>query len=1096
MKIDHKGMHMKTGFSNWRTEFKLAFIFVCMALLMAGFETAKELIFADTLSRLTSHIITTFLAAASAAVAILLIGKQLSKLDHQLRVAATAFESREGKIVTDVDGTILRVNSGFTDITGYTAEEVVGRNPGMLGSGGPAANAGAVWDECVKNASSWEGEIWNARRNGEVYPEHLSITAVKGATGKVTNYVATLTDVSARKQAESALQEANQQMQSLLNSMAEGAYGIDIDGNCRFVNKSFLKILGFEHADEVVGKHIHNLIHHSRPDGRPYPSSACPIYSAYRNCRAVHIDNEVFWRKDGTSIAIEYWSQPIIIDGTVQGAVSTFVDITERKLADSRLRELINEQKSMLESDLIGIAKIKNRTVIWLNAAVEKMLGYDHGELVGKGTRGLYIDQKAYDNVKDVVYPVILSGNIYKGEMEWVRKDGRHIWIDLRTIMLDASLGESFWTFVDITERKKDEQRLSQYRIRLEELVNERAGEIEKLNRQLGKRVEEAEAANHAKSAFLANMSHEIRTPMNAILGFSHLLQRGMTDSGQIEKLDKIILSSKHLLGIINDILDLSKIEAGRLILEESPVNVVSVLNHVHSMMNERFKRKRLTLIEEIDGRLSGLNLLGDSLRLGQILVNYLSNAVKFTEHGSVTIRANLVNGDEDSATLRFEVQDTGIGLSEEHQAKVFNAFEQAEISTTRKYGGTGLGLTISRMLAQMMGGEAGVISTLGQGSMFWFTVCLKRNSSTEDVSHEAHTSNTRVRSHASVLLAEDNKINQEVASELLRAYGLSVDIANNGAEAVEMVKAKSYDLILMDIQMPVMDGYEATRTMRALLQGREVPILAMSANAFAEDRQRCVDVGMNDFVAKPVEPKQLFQALVRWIPEPGSSIADEATPECASDAALEGQNKSLIDFDSGMKFFGNKLANYQYMLGRFSEIHVSDVDKLQEALEAGDYGRAERIAHTLKGVSATLGITAVNKIALILEHKIHNQVTPIEMSGELEELNDLLTSVGREIGAMHLNAPKTVSPEMDMDRIRAQLALLERQLTENNVEAKSTWQEVLANLEHVIGAPEVARLGRLIEDYDFSGAQEILKAMGRLDVPVGGKANSAPPAS
>ena len=584
--------------------------------------------------------------------------------------------------------------------------------------------------------------------------------------------------------------------------------------------------------------------------------SALRAGTPFDNEHRILVGTQVRWVRQRAELEYDAAGRAVRSVGTAQ-------DITDRKSVEIALRESESRLSAIFQSSpaAIVVSRLADGTILDGSDAAIRLYGIPREEAIGKPVAelGAYVDLSQRD---EMVRRFRENGSVDRFPLDFRHRSGETGVLEVsgRVVMLDNQ--PSLVTLAtDITERIRVERELAEYREHLEELVKSRTLELEQAK-------EAAESASQAKSRFLANMSHEIRTPMNGILGMANLLRRSGATPQQNERLDTIDRSAQHLLSIINDVLDISKIEAGKLVLEEVALNFDSLLTNVLSILADRAREKGLRLESMSETLPEGL--VGDATRLQQALLNYATNAIKFTEHGSVTLRVLREEEADDSILVRIEVEDTGMGIPAEAQPRLFTAFEQADNSTTRKYGGTGLGLAITRRLAKLMGGDTGFTSQPGAGSRFWFTARLRKASGAtwktiiarpdaEDILRQQHRGKR-------ILVVDDEPVNREVARILLEDIGLSVETAEDGAAALELVRRENYAAIFMDMQMPIVDGLEATQQIRSLPGYRETPVIAMTANAFAEDKARCLKVGMNDFLAKPFVPEALCATLLHWL--------------------------------------------------------------------------------------------------------------------------------------------------------------------------------------------------------------------------------------
>ncbi len=925
-------------------------------------------------------------------------------------------------------------------------------------------------------------------------------------------------------------------------------------------------------------------------------------------------DGTYFWVNDEQYVLRDNDGKPIEI-------VGSWTDITERKEAEEareRARQRLDLLLRAAPVVVYSFSATGNFAPTFVSASIGPMLGYRVDEyLKGADFWRSRVHPDDLPEIEAKQSDVFRHGE-HLTEYRFRKKDGTYCWVSDEQQLIRDKNGrpiEVVGSWSDIDARKAAERA---FQAAQEELKKATAAALE---------------ASEAKSAFLANMSHEIRTPMNAIIGLSHLALRTDLTPRQRDYVLKIKSSGQHLLGIINDILDFSKIEAGKLSIENIDFDLDKVLENVGNLMSEKASAKGLELIFEVEPAVSA-HFRGDPLRLGQILINFCNNAVKFTDSGEVAVKVRVLEDSADAQLVEFSVSDTGIGMTEAQIERLFRAFEQADASTTRKYGGTGLGLAISKQLTELMGGQVSVESEPGKGSTFRFTARLGKGialarprllqsdlsgrrvliiddnhharavlatmltnmslvadeaasgeeaigmirqaaragrgyeivfidwqmpgmngvetgkrilalpdlepsphlvmvtaygreevlKQAEEVGFEnvlikpvtssilfdtavvalgADSSNMEIAaagpsfdidrmSGARILLVEDNEINQEVAIGQLEDAKAFVDLAENGEVALEMIRANDYDAVLMDMQMPVMDGIEATRVIRSNPRFRDLPIIAMTANAMASDRIMCLEAGMNDHIAKPIDPDQLFGVLLRWIrrtdgdggPARGTAAHPEASQADSIELAVPG-----IDIIAGLKRSGGNRKRYETLLRKFAEQQSGASAAIDAALAKGDAATAERTAHSLKGVAATLGANALSEAASRAEAAIKSgkdagpevRTLAVLLETMLPDLRAALPEDGGSNGAGGRAG--------DPARVQQPLAKLKQLLETDDGEAADFIVDAGPCLAGVLTPSEMNTLSDSVGKFEFDAALKCLSGIAaRLSLDLEGK--------
>ena len=987
-----------------------------------------------------------------------------------------------------------------------------------------------------KRLSSSVEKIYTSK-DGEEIPVLFSASALNDAAGQVQGFVCVANDIRDRKRSERAMEESEARYRSLVENIQLGINLIDSDHNILMVNRYQSKTFN-KPTSEMVGKKCFKEF-----EKRASVCPHCPGVQAMQSGKPAVAETEGV-RDDGSRFVVKIDAFPLFgTDESVTEYIEVVEDITERKQSEVKLQQSELRFKRLFEQSNDAIIIHQAGKILDVNHKTCEMLGYNEEKLLSMSVPDLHPEEDRHAARKRVDPAHRAEAILF--ETGLVRADGKIIDVEISSRIIDRKNSIIQGILRDITERKRAEADLQKAK-QEEEEANQ---ELREINQQLEDAIErantmavEAEAANSAKSEFLANMSHEIRTPMNGILGMNGMLLDSPLNPAQREYAEVVKFSAESLLSIINDILDYSKIEANKLELEVIDFDLRDTAEDACRMLAIKAEDKNLEIICGIQPRVPQF-LRGDPVRIRQVLINLVGNAVKFTNKGEVAVAVSLLEEDDKHVTLCFAVSDSGVGIPQDKINYVFESFSQADTSTTRQYGGTGLGLTISRRLSEMMGGEIGVESEEGKGSKFWFTAVLAKRTEDDKAAAVMHSdirdlrilvvddsatsrqvfsdlleawgcrfntvddgnqameklvraatekdpyrvalidsqmpgidgitlgekikkdpdlmqtqlvllsslsmqrggSKSRNNNFAAylvkpvkssqlfdclatmsddfpqnqdvvngaepaarrreptespkkqirVLIAEDNPINQKVALNLLAKLGYRADMVSNGVMAVRALEETAYDLVLMDVQMPEMDGLVATAAIRGLRSNvlrRDVPIIALTAHAMAGDRKGCLEAGMNDFISKPIDPKELQTKIEKWTNIIDVSFQKAEVPK-SDKVPANIESSSPMDFNKALERAMGDEEFLVEILQEFLRQVPAQIEALQTALQQGDKETLRGQAHTLKGAAANLSLNGVTAAARRLEE--------MGRDGNLSKGKQSLSELGKEIGRL-----------------------------------------------------------------------------------------------
>ncbi len=852
--------------------------------------------------------------------------------------------------VTDARGELQFINKAYREFLGWADDAV--RTGGQCPVIHPddAEQYNATFSGALREQTSFSAEARVCRTDGEWRLVGSKAEPRKSPGGDYLGLVGLSADITERRQAEEERQNLEKQLRGITDNAKDAILMMNARGMITFWNPAATSIFGYT-REEAMGKDLHALL--VTESDRAAHASAFPEFLRTGHGNAVGKTLELGGRcKDGHRIVIELSMSALFIVGEWH-AVGILRDITDRKRIEQALQHSEEKFRQIAEhiKEVFWMTNPKGTEILYVSAAYEQIWNRSCASLYANPMDWLDAIHPDDRERAHKVFMRQMQGESVDSEYRIHTPDGREKWIRDRAFPIRDEAGQLIriaGIADEITERKQYETNLIQAR-------------------------DDADSANDAKTRFLANMSHEIRTPMNGVIGMNALLLETDLTAEQRRYVEMAQSSGRTLLALINDILDMSKIEAGKIALEMRKFSVRETVEEVVQLLRVQSDAKNIHLVSQVSPGIPEW-LLGDAYRLRQILANLIANAIKFTDRGEVALDVELDASSDATASVRFSVNDTGIGISEETIATLFSPFAQADVSTTRRYGGSGLGLAISKQLVEMMGGVIGVKSCVGRGSTFSFTASFGHISLDRLVPVAQHASVATgeivrpgnvpvIRGNGeNVLVAEDNATNREVIFAQLSKLGYAAVVVTNGMEAVEAMQRQRFDLALMDCQMPVMDGYEAAHRIRRLDRQR-IPIVALTASAMPSDRERCLREGMDDYLAKPVELPHLAQVLAKWIRKRDADISNAEVPRCCASSG-----RALFNSESMLgRLMGDRELAAEIIQG-FLANAPDQLTQLFARFDEADAPGARFQAHALKGAAATVGAETLQAIVAEIE--------------------------------------------------------------------------------------------------------------------------------